>query len=144
MLEPPLRRFAEPSPIGGDVSPLVASYGLEVAYYAPSKHFADDELAGLLAGDASWGWWDPTGSIPSVRGEFAAIVADPLAEALATLEGRAVAEAVVEIPVELVNFPSLTFSQPDHLGWRVFLEYEDEVPKLAAIWREGVTNPASL
>ncbi|RZV45785.1 MAG: tandem-95 repeat protein [Acidimicrobiia bacterium] len=127
----------------GDLRPIVTSPGLEVAYYAPPKHFEDEELAGLLAGDASWGWWDPTGSTPSVRGEFGSIVADPLVEAMA-LEGRTVAEAVVEIPVELVNFPSLTFSQPDHLGWRVFFEYEDDEPKLAAIWREGVTNPASV
>ena len=57
---------------------------------------------------------------------------------------RAIAEAVVEIPVELVNFPNLTFSEPDRLGWRVFFEYEEDVPKLAAIWREGVTNPAAI
>ena len=43
-----------------------------------------------------------------------------------------------------MNFPSLTFSQPDRLGRRVFFEYEDDEPKLAAIWREGVTNPASI
>ena len=79
-----------------------------------------------------------------MRGEFFAIVADPLAESLEALDGRAIAEAVVEIPVELVNFPSLTFSEPDSLGWRVFFEYEDDVPRLAAIWREGVTNPAAI
>jgi hypothetical protein len=128
----------------GDLTPLVSRHGLEVAYYASPKLFEGDDLAGLLDGDASWGWWDPTGSTPSVRGEFAAIVADPLAESVAALDGRAIAEAVVDIPVELVNFSSLTFNEPGRLGWRVFFEYEDDVPKLAAIWREGVTNPAAI
>jgi hypothetical protein len=128
----------------GDLTPLVSGYGLEVAYYAPPKHIADDDLVRLLAGEESWGWWDPTGSTPSVRGGFSSIVADPLEEALSTIEARTVAEAVVEVPVELINFPNLTFSEPNQLGWRVFFEYEDDAPKLAAIWREGVTNPASI
>ncbi|NNC92675.1 MAG: tandem-95 repeat protein, partial [Acidimicrobiia bacterium] len=130
----------------GDLTPLVSEHGLEIAYYASPKHFEGEDLATLLDGDASWGWWDPTGSTPSVRGEFSTIVADPLAESLDTLDGRAIAEAVIEIPVELVNFPNLTFNEPDRLGWRVFFEYEyeDETPKLAAIWREGVANPAAI
>jgi VCBS repeat-containing protein len=127
-----------------DLTPLVSKHGLEVAYYASPKHFGGDDLVGLLDGDASWGWWDPTGSTPSVRGEFSAIVADPLAESLEALDGRAIAEAVVEVPVELVNFANLTFSEPNRLGWRVFFEYEDDEPKLAAIWREGVNNPAAI
>jgi len=118
--------------------------GIEGGLNATPKHIADEELESLLTEDASWGWWDPTGSTPSVRGEFATMLADPLTEAVTTIDGRAVAEAVVEIPVELVNFPSLTFSRPDRLGWRVFFEYEDDEPKLAAIWREGVTNPDSI
>jgi hypothetical protein len=126
-----------------DITELVSSHGLLVAYYASPKLIIDDELESLLGGNASWGWWDPTGSSPSVRGEFSAMVAAPLAEAITTIEGRAVAEAVVDIPVELVNFPSLTFSRPDRLGWRVFITYEDDGPRLAAIWREGVSNPAS-
>jgi hypothetical protein len=128
----------------GDLTPLVSTDGLQVAYYAPPKHIIGEELEDLLAEGASWGWWDPTGSVPSVRGEFVAMVADPLVEAVSGIEGRAVAEAVVDIPVELVNFPNLTFSRPGKLGWRVFFEYEDDGPKLAAIWREGVTNPASI
>ncbi|MGI9649085.1 MAG: Ig-like domain-containing protein, partial [Acidimicrobiia bacterium] len=127
-----------------ELSPMVSEYGLEVAYYAPPKNIAGDELARLLTGEESWGWWDPTGTTPSVRGEFVTMVADPLREMVASIDGRAVAEAVVEIPVELVNFPSLTFSSPDKLGWRVFFDYRDDEPKLAAIWREGVTNPASV
>ena len=79
-----------------------------------------------------------------MRGDFGTIVADPLHQALSTLEARAVAEAVVDIPVELVNFPSLTYSEQDQLGWRIFFEYEDDDVKLAGIWREGATNPASI
>ncbi|MDH3606772.1 MAG: Ig-like domain-containing protein, partial [Acidimicrobiia bacterium] len=128
----------------GTLTPLVTGYGLEVAFYASPKRMSGEELASLLEKDASWGWWDPTGTSPTVRGEFFNVVADPLATAIRSIEARSVAEAVVEIPVELVNFPSLTFSLPDQLGWRVFLDFEEDVPKLAAIWREGQTNPAAV
>lgn len=127
----------------GDLTPLVSSHGLEVAYYAPPKKMAGEELASLFEADASWGWWDPTGAVPTVRGEFVKVVADPLATAMRSIDGRAVAEVVVDIPVELVNFPSLTFSLADKLGWRVFFDFEDGVPKVAAIWREGQANPAA-
>ncbi|MBT8216579.1 MAG: tandem-95 repeat protein [Acidimicrobiia bacterium] len=128
----------------GDLSPLVSKYGLEVAYYAPPKHIGEGELESLLKGDESWGWWDPTGSTPSVRGEFVQMVADPLRQALEAFDGLPVAEAVVPIPVELINFPHLTFSAADKLGWRIFVDYDGDTPTLAAIWREGVTNPSSI
>jgi hypothetical protein len=127
----------------GDLTKLVSRYGLDVAYYASPRNITGEELALVLVAEQSWGWWDPTGPSPSVRGEFVHMVADPIQEALTSYEARPVAEAVIDIPVELVNFPHLTYSEPGHLGWRVFFAYENDKPKLAAIWREGATNPAS-
>ena len=128
----------------GDLTGLTSQHGLDVAYYASPRNIQGDDLTQLLVADESWGWWDPTGSTPSVRGVFTQMVADPIREAVVAFEPRPVAEAVVEIPVELVNFSHLTFSAPNSLGWRVFFSYENDEPKLAAIWREGVTNPAAI
>ena len=90
---PTVRDLVETITARGGLTPLVSAHGLEVAYYAPPKHIADEELESLLTEDASWGWWDPTGSTPSVRGEFATMLADPLTEAVTTIDGRVVAEA---------------------------------------------------
>ena len=128
----------------GNLTKIVSRHGLDVAYSASPRNIQGDDLALLLMAEESWGWWDPTGSTPSVRGEFTQMVADPVRAAVLEHEPRPVAEAVVEVPVELVNFPNLTFSAPGFLGWRVFFSYEDDQPKLAAIWREGVTNPAAI
>jgi hypothetical protein len=127
----------------GDLTKIVSRHGLDVAYYASPRNIIGDELALLLSAEQSWGWWDPTGTSPSVRGEFVHMVADPVRHALITHEARPAAEAVVDVPVELINFPHLTYSPPGELGWRIFITYENDTPQLAAIWREGAANPAA-
>ncbi|MEE9533328.1 MAG: Ig-like domain-containing protein, partial [Acidimicrobiia bacterium] len=129
----------------GNLDQLVSDRGLHVSYYAPPKHFSGDELQELLVDGASWGWWDPNSSSPSVRGSFRAMVADPLRESMTTLTARPGAEAVADVPLELVNFSNLTYAEYGALGWRLFFEYDDQDrPHLVAIWREGAVNQAAV
>ncbi len=73
------------------------------------------------------------------------MVADPLRESMTTLTARPGAEALADVPLELVNFPNLTFAESGALGWRLFFEYDaQDRPHLVAIWREGVVNQAAV
>ena len=65
---------------------------------------------------------------------------------LRRFEARPNAEDPVSIPAELRNFRHLTFGEPGSAAvdtWRVFLEYEDDVPVIVAVWREGLLNRAA-
>jgi VCBS repeat-containing protein len=132
---------------GGDLAPLTTPRGLYVSYHAPPALMRSSELEGILTDDLDRRWWRRVGDHADLTGSFKRIVAMPLAAALDAFGARAGVEPAVPTPVELTNLQSLAVGDPavsGKDGWRIFFDYTEGEPRVFALWREDIINPAAV
>ena len=131
----------------GSLGLVTGDRGLHVAHFGPPEHVSADEVQDLLKDESVWAWWSNSGSIPEIDGTFQEVIGLSYHSTHGRYEPRANAESYYDIPVEFVNFQSVTYSDPDMPGkdaWRIFYDASGQETVIVALWKENIPNPAAL
>jgi hypothetical protein len=143
-----LEEFIDGLRSGADLTPFVSSHGLWVSHHDDAVHYSAEQLEALATDSEARVWPGRNPAFPDVRGTFADVIAAGVVAAWdnpkrVVLADRPSVPSTV-IPVEYTNFHILSLGADvsgrerlDQAAWLVHFSYEQGVPSIIALTREG-------